>query len=42
LNKPLIAVHHMQAHVMANLIADPKPGFPFLCLTVSGVIHKLY
>jgi N6-L-threonylcarbamoyladenine synthase len=43
LNKPLIAVHHMQAHVVANLIpsssdgqADPKPSFPFLCLTVSG------
>jgi len=36
LNKPLIAVHHMQAHVLANLIADPKPSFPFLCLTVSG------
>jgi N6-L-threonylcarbamoyladenine synthase len=36
LNKPLIAVHHMQAHVMANLIGDPKPAFPFLCLTVSG------
>ena len=36
LGKPLIAVHHMQAHVLANLIADPKPGFPFLCLTVSG------
>jgi N6-L-threonylcarbamoyladenine synthase len=36
LNKPLIAVHHMQAHVMANLIDDPKPTFPFLCLTVSG------
>ena len=36
LNKPLIAVHHMQAHVIANLIDDPKPGFPFLCLTVSG------
>jgi N6-L-threonylcarbamoyladenine synthase len=36
LDKPLIAVHHMQAHVMANLIADPKPNFPFLCLTVSG------
>lgn len=36
LNKPLIAVHHMQAHVLANLIADPKPTFPFLCLTVSG------
>lgn len=36
LDKPLIAVHHMQAHVLANLIEDPKPGFPFLCLTVSG------
>ena len=36
LEKPLIAVHHMQAHVLANLIADDKPSFPFLCLTVSG------
>jgi N6-L-threonylcarbamoyladenine synthase len=36
LNKPLIAVHHMQAHVLANLIGDRKPSFPFLCLTVSG------
>jgi N6-L-threonylcarbamoyladenine synthase len=36
LNKPLIAVHHMQAHVLANLIDDNKPSFPFLCLTVSG------
>jgi N6-L-threonylcarbamoyladenine synthase len=36
LDKPLIAVHHMQAHVLANLIGDPKPDFPFLCLTVSG------
>lgn len=36
LDKPLIAVHHMQAHVLANLIGDAKPAFPFLCLTVSG------
>lgn len=36
LDKPLIAVHHMQAHVLANLIGDPIPGYPFLCLTVSG------
>lgn len=36
LNKPLIAVHHMQAHVLANLIPDERPAFPFLCLTVSG------
>jgi N6-L-threonylcarbamoyladenine synthase len=33
---PLIAVHHMQAHVLANLIDDRRPSFPFLCLTVSG------
>jgi N6-L-threonylcarbamoyladenine synthase len=36
LNKPLIGVHHMQAHVLANLIGDHPPSFPFLCLTVSG------
>jgi len=36
LNLPLIAVHHMQAHVMSHFIEDPKPDFPFLCLTVSG------
>ena len=36
LSVPLISVHHMQAHVLANLIDDPRPSFPFLCLTVSG------
>ncbi len=38
LQAPLIAVHHMQAHVLANLIPSEKgnPAFPFLCLTVSG------
>ncbi len=36
LDKPLIAVHHMQAHVLANLIPERRPSFPFLCLTVSG------
>ncbi len=36
LDKPLIAVHHMQAHVLANLIPEQRPSFPFLCLTVSG------
>ncbi len=33
---PLIAVDHMRAHIIANLIDEPKPAFPFLCLTVSG------
>jgi len=35
LHVPLIAVHHMQAHVLAHFIED-NPAFPFLCLTVSG------
>lgn len=33
---PLIEVNHMEAHILAHFIADPKPAFPFLCLTVSG------
>lgn len=33
---PIITVNHMQAHVLAHFIDDPKPHFPFLCLTVSG------
>ena len=32
LQKPLLAVHHMQAHVLANLIATTPPSFPFLFL----------
>lgn len=36
---PLIAVNHMQAHILAHFIEEdsyPKPPFPFLCLTISG------
>ena len=36
LNVPLIEVNHMEAHILAHFIRDPKPVFPFLCLTVSG------
>ncbi|HNB33209.1 MAG TPA: tRNA (adenosine(37)-N6)-threonylcarbamoyltransferase complex transferase subunit TsaD, partial [Bacteroidia bacterium] len=41
LNKPLIEVNHMQAHVLANFLSiegqiGRTPSFPFLCLTVSG------
>ncbi|MBS3993043.1 MAG: tRNA (adenosine(37)-N6)-threonylcarbamoyltransferase complex transferase subunit TsaD [Bacteroidetes bacterium] len=39
LNIPLIAVNHMQAHVLAHFIEDEnqqKPPFPFICLTISG------
>ena len=33
---PIIGIHHMEAHVLAHFIPEPKPEFPFLCLTVSG------
>ncbi|PWL28961.1 tRNA (adenosine(37)-N6)-threonylcarbamoyltransferase complex transferase subunit TsaD [uncultured Roseivirga sp.] len=36
LDVSLIEVNHMQAHILAHFIDDPKPKFPFLCLTVSG------
>ena len=41
LDIPLIDVHHMQAHIVANFAARAgedisPPVFPFLCLTVSG------
>jgi len=36
LNIPIIGVNHMQAHILAHFIDEPKPNFPFLCLTVSG------
>jgi N6-L-threonylcarbamoyladenine synthase len=35
-NIPLIEVNHMQAHILAHFIDEPKPEFPFLCLTISG------
>ena len=36
LDLPLVEVNHMQAHVLAHFAENPKPPFPFLCLTVSG------
>jgi len=39
LDIPLIAVNHMQGHVLAHFIEEEnqeKPPFPFLCLTISG------
>jgi len=41
LNKPLIEINHLQAHILANFIlekdtANHVPRFPFLCLLVSG------
>ncbi|WBX70534.1 tRNA (adenosine(37)-N6)-threonylcarbamoyltransferase complex transferase subunit TsaD [Tenacibaculum retecalamus] len=39
LNIPLIAINHMQAHILAHFIIEEDskiPPFPFVCLTISG------
>ncbi|KAG6369494.1 glycoprotease family-domain-containing protein [Boletus reticuloceps] len=39
LGKPLVGVHHMQAHALTPLLTSPpeeRPQFPFLTLLVSG------
>jgi N6-L-threonylcarbamoyladenine synthase len=39
LNIPLIAVNHMQGHILAHFIEEEgfeKPNFPFIALTISG------
>ena len=36
LDIPFIGVDHLQGHILAHFITDPKPTFPFLALTVSG------
>lgn len=36
LDLPSIEVHHMEGHLLAPLLDDEKPEFPFVCLLVSG------
>jgi N6-L-threonylcarbamoyladenine synthase len=36
LNKPLVGVNHLQAHIAALYIDNPEPAFPLLVLLVSG------
>jgi N6-L-threonylcarbamoyladenine synthase len=33
---PVIPVHHMEGHLVAPMLEDTPPGFPFLALLVSG------
>ncbi len=33
---PFVGINHMEAHMYSNFIDDPKPDYPFVCLTVSG------
>jgi len=36
LRRPVIAVHHLEGHLLSALLAEPAPSFPFVCLLVSG------
>lgn len=36
LNKPAIGVHHMEGHMLAPLLSENPPKFPFVALLVSG------
>ena len=36
LDVPAISVHHMEAHLLASLLAPSKPQLPFIALLVSG------
>lgn len=33
---PTLGVHHMEAHLLAPMLEDPSPEFPFVALLVSG------
>jgi N6-L-threonylcarbamoyladenine synthase len=39
---PLIAVNHLEGHVFASFLEEPRPGFPFIALIVSGGHTSLY
>lgn len=35
-NVPALAVHHMEGHLLAPMLEDKRPDFPFVALLVSG------
>ena len=42
LKRPLVGVHHLQAHIMAAFLTETPPEFPFVALVVSGGHTNLY
>lgn len=36
INKPVLGVHHMEGHLLAPMLSERKPEFPFVALLVSG------
>ena len=42
LRLPLLAVHHIEAHIYANWLVDPEITFPVLCLVASGGHSEIF
>ena len=42
LNLPLLAVHHIEAHIYANWLVDPEIEFPVICLVASGGHSEIF
>lgn len=36
IDRPLLAVHHLEGHLLAPMLEDERPRFPFVALLVSG------
>ncbi len=39
---PLLAVNHLEGHIFASFLEEPRPEFPFIALIVSGGHTSLY
>ncbi len=42
LRLPLLAVHHIEAHIYANWLVDPNIAFPVICLVASGGHSEIF
>ena len=42
LDVPLLAVHHIEAHIYANWLTDPDIAFPVVCLVASGGHSEIF
>lgn len=42
LRVPLLAVHHIEAHIYANWLAEPDIAFPVVCLVASGGHSEIF
>jgi N6-L-threonylcarbamoyladenine synthase len=36
LDRPVVGIHHLEGHLLSPLLSEPRPGFPFIALLVSG------